>query len=188
MGGKRLTLPGEGDTSGGAGPRVTAEQHHDERPNLDAAADVAGEDGAMDPDALNAALLAVLADEAVSRAGLHRMLSARQRRSLREDSNFLRSREGNGTDSSSPRSSGGTTTPKAENDVSTDGNARSSRGATPLTEHRHRRCTTMDDRWVREKLMFSPSCSITSLLFVGLRAVHENAQLAIVVILSRGFG
>lgn len=171
MGGKRLTLTDEGDGDGGGGggsaagsgggPRRTREQLPDGRPNLDAVVDAAVEDGAVDPDALNAALLAVQADAAVSRAGLHRMLSARQRKPLREDSNPYLHREGNGTDSSSTRSPRGSTTPmKAENNVVTyGGSARSSRPETPATQHRNRRFMTMDDRWVRREsycFLFSP--------------------------------
>lgn len=147
MGGKRLTLTDDDDSGGGGGdgggrggPRVTAEKHDDERPILDTGVDAAGKDGTMDPDALNAALLAAQADAAVSRAGLHRMLSARQRKPLREDSNPLLSREG---------SSRGVTAPKAENNTFSDGGgAPSSRGAAVMTESRHRRCMTMNDLWV----------------------------------------
>ncbi len=118
-----------GGGCGPRGPRVTAESY-DGRPHLDGEAAVpAGEDGAVDAEALNAALLAVQADASVSRVGLHRMLSARQRRPLREDSSPVFREGNNGLDGS--------------------GSARDDwRGASPRPEHRHRTCMPMDDLWV----------------------------------------
>lgn len=132
QGGGDTTKPGGGAAAaaaagggcGAGGPRVTAESY-DGRPHLDGEVGVpAGEEakGAVDAEALNAALLAVQADASVSRAGLHRMLSARRRRPLREDSSPL---------------------PREGNNVRDD-----SRGASPRPEHGHRRCMPMDDLWV----------------------------------------
>ena len=151
-------LPSRGHrvVMGGGGPRVTAE-HKDGRPNLGVAAAVCsassggpvdGDRGGVDADALNAALLAVQADATVvSRPALRRMLSARERRPLREDSNPS-SREGGGgkvlVDGS-----------KALVD-SSSGRSLKGKGKTPIVpkaEERHRRSMTMDDRWVSRETL-----------------------------------
>lgn len=106
----------------------------------------AGDDGAVDAEALNYALLAVQADAPVSRAGLHRMLSARQRRPLREDSSPVSLDEGGavgGGDSGEGKGGDG------GGDDDEGGGSRNSRPASPGPEGRHRRRMTMDDRWVR---------------------------------------
>lgn len=101
----------------------------------------AGDDGAVDAEALNYALLAVQADAPVSRAGLHRMLSARQRRPLREDSSPVSLDEGGAV--------GGGYSGEGEGGDDEGGSSRNSRPASPGPEGRHRRRMTMDDRWVR---------------------------------------
>ncbi|CAM9678748.1 unnamed protein product [Scytosiphon promiscuus] len=123
-------------------PRVTAEPV-DERPNLSngggggstaAAAAAAGEDAGVDAELLNAALQAVLADATLSREGLHRMLNARQRRPLREDSSVE------------------VKLPCRNGEISEDGvgSGGGSRKPSPREDGRHRRCLTMNDRWAEE--------------------------------------
>lgn len=144
--GHRVVLGG----GGGGGPRVTAE-HKNGRPDLGVAAAACstssgGDDrdqGAVNADALNAALLAVQADATVSRPALNRMLNARQRRPLREDSNPS-SREGGGSKVLVDGS-------KALVDSTSGRSLKGSSPAVPEAEERHRRSMTMDDRWVSSR-------------------------------------
>eukprot|EP00752_Nemacystus_decipiens_P001784 g1724.t1 len=147
-GGKRLAQTSDTLKRGGSGggPRVTGE-HKDGRPKLGVASGDPhcgsdGDQGGVDADALNAALLAVQADATVSRPALHRMLSARQRRPLRQDSNPS-CVEGDGAkvlvdssrtllDNGSGRGVKGLIVPKAQD------------------RHRHRKSRKMDDRWAEE--------------------------------------
>lgn len=164
MGGKRLTQTSGTPTrsGGGGGPRASAECK-DGRPILGLGGDVmavpaaaaggggGGDDdrGAVDADALNAALLAVQADATVSRAALHRMLSARQRRPLREDS-APPSREGEG-DGDGSKAHNALVDSRMAKVLVDSSSGRSLKGATPIVPkpgERHRRCMTMDDRWV----------------------------------------
>lgn len=124
VGAKRSAASKECPPDISGAPRGTADSL-DGRPNLDSIDD----EGAVDPDALKAALLAVQADATVSREGLHRMLRAVQRRPLLEDSEPV-SREGK---------------VKVKVAHSAAVSARSSGEASPIHGERDRRCMTMND-------------------------------------------
>ncbi|CAM9445168.1 unnamed protein product [Ectocarpus fasciculatus] len=125
VGAKRSAASKECPPDISGAPRGTADSL-DGRPNLDSIDD----EGAVDPDALKAALLAVQADATVSREGLHRMLRAVQRRPLLEDSEPV-SREGKVAHSAAV-------------------SARSSGEASPIHGERDRRCMTMNDGLAEE--------------------------------------